>query len=232
MSDDYIQGEISEAVEPQQGFTVEPTGMMAQVKEEPDSGPLGADVDEVRREWEKAHPGVELPETSRMTQEEILGREAALDVPTEGVIMSDPEPAVLEESEAMASRGMITEILAPAEKAPVTIGRIVSYRSRTGNYTVPAIVTCTTDSIYQPGVEAGFVPPLTSPAHVHLTVFTPGTPGLRTLTNEDTPVAGAENFVVKSQYPISENVSGCYQEWDIPYDALCSPGTWCWPTRM
>ena len=107
-----------------------------------------------------------------------------------------------------------------------TIGRIVIYRSRTGDYDVPAIVTATTDTLNPKGVEAGHIPPLTSPSHVHLTVFTAGKPGLR---------QGAEDFKVTSEQPVSENVAGCYQEWDIPEDATrdaeVPPGTWRWPTR-
>ena len=52
------------------------------------------------------------------------------------------------------------EIDAAAEKekikwafmGTVSIGRVVEYRSRTGNYSVPAVVNCCTSSIYQPGV--------------------------------------------------------------------------------
>jgi len=55
-----------------------------------------------------------------------------------------------------------------------TIGRIVHYRSKTGNYTLPAIINCTVDTIHQPGVDAGDVPALSDERHVHLTVFTPG----------------------------------------------------------
>lgn len=117
-----------------------------------------------------------------------------------------------------------------------SIGRVVHYRSRTGNYTLPAIVNCTTDSIYQPGVDAGFVPPLSSDDHVHLTVFSPGRPGMR-VTAGQTP--GSDDFIVKSAYPVSENVAGCYQEWDIEHDdddplqgSEQKPGTWRWPPRV
>ena len=108
-----------------------------------------------------------------------------------------------------------------------TLGRIVWYRSRTGSYDVPAIVTATTDSLNPKGVEAGHIPPLTSDWHVHLTVFSAGRPGLR---------HDAEDFKVVSEFPVSENVAGCYQEWDIPFDetrdAEVPPGTWRWPTRI
>ena len=104
-----------------------------------------------------------------------------------------------------------------------TIGRTVHYGSRTGNYILPAIVNCTRDTIYQPGVDAGFVPPLSEALHVHLTVFSPGQGGKR---------VGAQDFIVKSKYPVSENVSGCYQEWDIAYDPHGGAGSWHWPERM
>jgi hypothetical protein len=116
-----------------------------------------------------------------------------------------------------------------------TIGRIVIYRSRTGSYSVPAIVTATTETLNPQGVAAGHVPALSSDEHVHLTVFTPGRPGMR---------GGAGDFVVESQHGRSENVAGCYQEWDIPHDGLPpadkivageraeqAPGTWSWPQR-
>jgi hypothetical protein len=114
---------------------------------------------------------------------------------------------------------------APAPQRP-TIGRVVIYRSRTGDYSVPAIITATTETLNAKGVELGHVPALDSDEHVHLTVLTPGKPGMR---------RGARDFLVDSEEPISENVSGCYQEWNIP---LCpasgkqqAAGTWSWPDR-
>lgn len=108
-----------------------------------------------------------------------------------------------------------------------SIGRIVTYRSRTGDYDVPAIVTATTETLNPKGPaayeESGGhkgVPPLSSETHVHLTVFTPGLPGQR---------ATAEDFKVQSEHGMSENVSGCYQEWDIPFYAEPAPGAWRWP---
>lgn len=127
-----------------------------------------------------------------------------------------------------------------------SIGRIVIYRSRTGNYSVPAIVTATIDTLAEVGLrlheESGGekgVPPLSSDLHVHLAVLTPGKPGLR---------ADAQDFVVESPHGRSENVGGAYQEWDVPYDggrlskdelepgtwyyAGQPPGTWSWPVRV
>jgi hypothetical protein len=114
-----------------------------------------------------------------------------------------------------------------------TIGRIVIYRSRTGDYDVPAIVTATTETLNPKGVELGHVPDLSSEEHVHLTVLTPGRPGLR---------RDAEDFKVESEHGRSENVAGCYQEWDIPQqvdvppEAIAvlepAPGTWRWPERV
>lgn len=117
----------------------------------------------------------------------------------------------------------------------LTISRAVWYRSRTGNYTVPAIVTATVDTLYQPGVDAGFVPPLSSETHVHLAVFTPGIPGKR---------KDADDFLVESPHGRSENVAGTYQEFDVPFweadgpytaEQLLDvqpPGTWIWPPRV
>ncbi len=111
-----------------------------------------------------------------------------------------------------------------------TIGRIVIYRSRTGDYDMPAIITATAETLNPKGVELGHIPPLSSDGHVHLTCFTAGKPGIR---------RGAEDFKVESQHGRSENVSGCYQEWDVPADHFPSarsgaesPGTWRWPTRV
>jgi hypothetical protein len=105
-----------------------------------------------------------------------------------------------------------------------TIGRIVIYRSKTGRYSVPAVVTATTETLYQPAVAGGHIPDLSSPEHVHLTVLTPGTPGER-LPDTD-PAIG------------SVNAGGTYQEWDIPYGGdnsgefdLQPAGTWAWPHR-
>lgn len=108
-----------------------------------------------------------------------------------------------------------------------SIGRIVIFRSRTGKYDVPAIITSTTNTLNPEGVEAGHVPPLSSATHVHLTVFTPGRPGTR---------GPASDFLVESSHGRGENVAGCYQEWDVPFDAerdaSVPPGTWRWPTRV
>lgn len=103
-----------------------------------------------------------------------------------------------------------------------TIGQVVIYRSRTGDYDVPAIVNCTVDTINNKGVELGHVPGLSEPNNVHLTVFTPGKPGMRRT---------APDFVVTSKHGVSENVAGCYQEWDIPLcaaveDSTAMAGTW------
>lgn len=117
-----------------------------------------------------------------------------------------------------------------------SVGRVVLYRSRTGSYTVPAIVTAVASTLNQAGVDAGHVPALTGEDHVHLTVFTPGKPGLR---------GGAGDFLSESAHGRSENVAGCYQEWDIPpayanvHNAAHAwpendefpPGTWAWPVR-
>jgi hypothetical protein len=114
----------------------------------------------------------------------------------------------------------------------LAIGRVVIFRSRTGGYDVPAIVTATTGSLAPAGVAAWEksegargVPPLTAPDRVHLTVLTPGVPGQR---------ATADDFLVESEHPVQENVGGTYQEWDVPFDAggALGAGTWRWPERV
>ena len=115
----------------------------------------------------------------------------------------------------------------------LAIGRVVIFRSRTGRYDVPAIVTATHESLNPDGVKAWEesggkrgVPPLTGVNNVHLTVFTPGLPGQR---------GSADDFEAVSEHPVQENVGGTYQEWDVPHDELrdahVPPGTWRWPQR-
>lgn len=108
------------------------------------------------------------------------------------------------------------------------IGRAVIYRSKTGRYAVPAIITATMTTLYAPAVEGGHIPALSSDMHVHLTVLTPGTPGER-LPDTD-PSIGAQ----------STPAGGTCQEWDIgfaeqsnvsPDGTTQPPGTWAWPAR-
>lgn len=105
-----------------------------------------------------------------------------------------------------------------------SIGRIVTYRSKTGAYDVPAIITATTDTLDPKGVELGHVPMLSSGVNVHLTVFTPGKPG-----------------TARHGEPNPAQTSGTYQEWDIPLAGSFmsplegdepAPGTWRWPERV
>jgi hypothetical protein len=108
-----------------------------------------------------------------------------------------------------------------------SIGRIVTYRSKTGAYDVPAVINCTIDTISKEGVRLGHVPPLSGNMSVHLTVFTPGKPGTAREGNEVNPA----------------QTSGTYQEWDVPLDDPVdelpegnpdeiAPGTWRWPERV
>jgi hypothetical protein len=119
-----------------------------------------------------------------------------------------------------------------------TICRTVVYRSRTGNYSVPAIITATVATLAPVGLERYAatggqegVPPLTSETHVHLCVMTPGIPGLR-VEAQDFEVEGVRR---------AENVGGVYQEWDVPFDADFTslhlndeqkPGTWRAPVMV
>lgn len=119
-----------------------------------------------------------------------------------------------------------------------TLGRVVLYRSRTGNYTVPGIVTAVEGSLYQPNVDAGYIAGLSSDTHVHLSALTPGKPGTRGPENVDMVVPDSPGR------PIRPNLAGLYQEDDVPYwDPVdCGvfdhqhldeqpAGTWTWPPR-
>lgn len=105
-----------------------------------------------------------------------------------------------------------------------SIGRIVIYRSRTGDYDCPAIITATQETINPEAAERGSMPALSSPEHVHLTVFTAGVQGL----GGPRP-ASEEGFV-------SENQGGSYQEWNVPPQpgerADLEPASWRWPERV
>lgn len=110
--------------------------------------------------------------------------------------------------------------------AGLGIGRVVIYRSRTGKYDCPAVVTATVATLNPEGVEAGHVPPLALSSNVHLTVLTPGKPGKR---------ESATDFESEPEHGRSENLAGTYQEWDIPQavpGGEIPPGTWRWPERV
>ena len=139
-----------------------------------------------------------------------------------------------------------------------TLGRIVLFRSRTGQYTVPAMVNCTTRSINPDGVAAGRIPLLHDDFSVHLAVLTPGIPpaGVGSRANATDFVAPSRAEVVAGHTDagefittgaaVGENLGGTYQEWDVPYwepvgaDAarwqlhqydVQPAGTWAWPPR-
>lgn len=115
-----------------------------------------------------------------------------------------------------------------------SIGRVVIYRSKVGEYDVPAIITATQETLHPEGVElfresggSDGVPPLSSPDHVHLTVLTPG------LSSSEPPK------------PLDANMGGTYREWNVPMfeprqeqspvpgtvptPVDPDPGSWRWP---
>lgn len=119
----------------------------------------------------------------------------------------------------------------------IRLGRIVWYRSKTGTYSCPAMITATADTIYQPNVDAGHMHSLSSDVHVHLAVFTAGYQGhVSEATRESNP---------ELTDPRRRNLpaGGTYQEWDIPqwdweaagelaWDYSDQPaGTWAWPRK-
>jgi hypothetical protein len=106
-----------------------------------------------------------------------------------------------------------------------TIGRIVVYRSRTGDYECAAIISATRSTLNMKNVEKGYIPNLSDDTNVHLVVFSAGKPGMGRTAAE-----AEKEFLVKSEHGASANVSGTYQEFNISFDPEGSPGTWRWPT--
>lgn len=109
------------------------------------------------------------------------------------------------------------------------VGQVVLYRSRTGRYTLPAIVTATASSIDHVGVAMGNVPPLTGRWHVHLQVFTPGPSGGYQEHNVP-PCAVLSSDLL----PDGEAVVALHDRQDGDDPAAVSgftPGTWARPAR-
>jgi hypothetical protein len=112
-----------------------------------------------------------------------------------------------------------------------TIGRIVIYKSKTGDYVMPAIIAATTATLHRPNVEAGHIPDLDSDTHVHLIVFTTGIPGeVSTNTAEQRP-----ELVMPDR--VNRPFGGTFQEWNIPQSQAAEnvehdAGSWFWPPRV
>lgn len=133
------------------------------------------------------------------------------------------------------------------------LGQTVLYRSRTGDYTMAAIVIANTRSINPLGVERGQVPPLTDDSHVHLTVLSPGLPPVETPDRTtvlvdpkkplgsrivELPPEGRAGYDEPAAFLGMTQFGSTYAEFDIPFwdpdrrvylDAHDSPqpaGTW------
>lgn len=116
-----------------------------------------------------------------------------------------------------------------------SMGRIVWYRSRTGDYACAALITATKDGpVCQRNIDEGYMVGFTSATHVHLDVRSPGIPG-KQRTSDFT-----EGF--KDQTGIKMPASsGGYAEFDVPFwhpgkdkwefDEQ-PPRTWTWPPRI
>lgn len=89
-----------------------------------------------------------------------------------------------------------------------TPGRDVLYKSKTGNYVLPAKVSVTIDNLYRPGVEAGDLEDLDTPLHVHLKVLNPG-----------------------PEY-VEFNVPHAKEHPDYDDGAPWPPGSWRWPEMI
>lgn len=107
-----------------------------------------------------------------------------------------------------------------ATRQPRLLGQTVLFRSRTGAWTAPAIVTATLDSLHRPNVDAGHVPPLTDGFNVHLTVLTPGIQG----HVSDTTAAEHPELVADDRP--NKPAGGSFQEWDVPEWVPDDPETW------
>lgn len=124
-----------------------------------------------------------------------------------------------------------------SDRPPHLLGHTVWFRSRTGRWTAPAIITATHGSLYQPNVDAGHLPPLgDEDDRVHLTVLTPGRQGHVSDETRDT-----HPELVADDRP-NKPAGGSFQEWDIPlwtpgpdvdlavFEYVDQPaGTWMWP---
>lgn len=111
-----------------------------------------------------------------------------------------------------------------------TIGRVVVYRSRTGHYCVPAIVTATQETLWREGVERGDVPDLDSSEHVHLAVLSPGgTGGVE--APEDPLRAVMLLGYVEHNVPFFDLTPVAVAPEPGPSEMEMLPRTWAWPPR-
>ncbi len=145
-------------------------------------------------DWKAGEPRLE-PEQERPPTDPALRRawERARSTP------STSDAATTEEPETVP--------LLPIHR----LGQTVWFRSRTGAWTVPAIITATVDSLHRGNVEAGHIPDLSSPDHVHLTVLTPGKPGHVSDETWDTHPELADPA------RINRPAGGSFNEWDVAY---------------
>lgn len=143
-------------------------------------------------------------------------QEQPADSPAPPAAEGDPQPQAPREGEEAAA-----EI-----PAGLGIARAVIYRSKTGSYDLPAVVTATVNTLDPQGVSLGHVPELTAANRVHLTVFTCGKAGT---SRDGNPVN-------------NEAAGGSYQEFNIPQFVVPElgaedeaveivAGTWRWPER-
>lgn len=135
-----------------------------------------------------------------------------------------PEPSPVDDAATAGSPEV-----EKGEEIPAGLGiaRAVIYRSKTGSYDLPAVVTATVKTLDPTGVSLGHVPELTGPSRVHLTVFTYGKQGT---ARDGNPVN-------------NEAAGGSYQEFNIPQFVVPEVGaedepveivngTWRWPERV
>ena len=95
-----------------------------------------------------------------------------------------------------------------------TIGRIVHYRSQTGDYTLPATITATIDSLEPAGLKRMPELALSGPWHVHLIAFSPG------------PATTIRELNVPLWVPGPAGAFDGEATQTLPGQV---PGTWAWP---
>lgn len=115
------------------------------------------------------------------------------------------------------------------------LGTVVFFRSRTGDYTMPAMVTARHDTLHPAGVEGGHLPAITAKDRLHLTIFTPGLPPDVMPTNPGIVIDPDRDLGDRVVGPFEKGTElegnqfvgmaqfgGTYAEYDIPWSATAT----------
>lgn len=194
-----------------------------------------------------ATPAVSAPPPAAVDEVSLLhlkGREPRLTddhaAPQDAPERPPTDPALRKawEKQRASTAALPSEGTPDAAHQPRLLGQTVLFRSRTGAWTAPAVVTATQESLNRDNVTAGHVPDLTDPLNVHLTVLTPGIQG-----HVSDRTAAEHPELVADDRP-NKPAGGSFQEWDVAqwlpesppeewdreFDYADQPaGTWTWP---